>query len=552
MYKLTVVAGPNRGTSYPVQEGETSIGRQAGNTVVLPSAKVSKRHCVLVVSDGKVAVSDQGSSNGTFVNGVLSKSKLMKSGDRISVGEYVLELTDPPVRAPKAAPAIGGLGANVLQFPTSSKTGGMGGLPGMPGQVGGVGAIGNVSGASSTHAHQAPKDLKGRLLWAVDHHVMPYFYALNLKHEWRILVLGAMAVFAVGNLILSVYPLIAQNRTALIREMGRRASFIARQMAEHNAPALAARAETKTDIGSVDTAEGVRVALLTDLDSRILAPGTKLNQYLTSGGEANLAIKAKKAFLEGRENGVVAEVDDSTICAIEPVRILSTQAGRNITVGMAIVSIDTSLATPDIGEMGMTYSETLILTGLLGGIILFILYKLTLKPFSVLNEDMDKVLKGDMPEVTHEFKFEELDQLWDIIGSALQRIPKGGGSGMEGGGYGGPSADELAGPFKMIGGVSKYPVMVCDGERKILYLNSMFEDVSGIRSDNALGQVLSAVARDQSLGEFMNDLFDRAQPGTEGVAEDYDFSGVGYKCHVSCVGTGSNKCYMLAAIKAEG
>ena len=107
-------------------------------------------------------------------------------------------------------------------------------------------------------------------------------------------------------------------------------------------------------------------------------------------------------------------------------RILSTQAGRNITVGMAIVSVDTSLATPDLGEMGMTYSETLIFTGLLGGIILFILYKLTLKPLQVLNEDMDKVLKGDMPEVTHEFKFEELDQLWDIIGSALQRVPKGG------------------------------------------------------------------------------------------------------------------------------
>ena len=32
---------------------------------------------------------------------------------------------------------------------------------------------------------------------------------------------------------------------------------------------------------------------------------------------------------------------------------------------MAIVSIDASLSTPDIGEMGMAYSETLILTGLL-------------------------------------------------------------------------------------------------------------------------------------------------------------------------------------------
>ena len=104
----------------------------------------------------------------------------------------------------------------------------------------------------------------------------------------------------------------------------------------------------------------------------------------------------------------------------------------------------------------------------------------------------------------------------------------------------------------MFGNISKFPVMVCDGERKIMFINSMFEEVSGIRLDNAIGQELSAVARDQSLGPFMNDLFDRAQSGSEGLAEDYDFSGVSYKCHVSCVGSGSGKCYVLAAIKAEG
>ena len=48
------------------------------------------------------------------------------------------------------------------------------------------------------------------------------------------------------------------------------------------------------------------------------------------------------------------------------------------------------------------------------------------------------------------------------------------------------------------------------------------------------------MARDQSLGQFTNDLFDRAMPGTEGVSEDYDFSGVAYRCHASCVGSGIN------------
>ncbi len=37
MYKLMVIAGPNRGTSFEVENGETSIGRQSGNSVVLAS-----------------------------------------------------------------------------------------------------------------------------------------------------------------------------------------------------------------------------------------------------------------------------------------------------------------------------------------------------------------------------------------------------------------------------------------------------------------------------------------------------------------------------------
>ena len=80
---------------------------------------------------------------------------------------------------------------------------------------------------------------------------------------------------------------------------------------------------------------------------------------------------------------------------------------------------------------------------------------------------MDRVLKGDMSQVTREFKFEELDQLWDIINSALQRIPKGGASG-EGMGMGGSSngTDEAAPAMRMLGSVAKFGLVVCDADRR--------------------------------------------------------------------------------------
>ncbi len=546
MFKLTVVAGPNRGASYAVQEGEVSIGRQAGNTVVLQSAKVSKKHCTLVVSNGEVIVQDQGSSNGTFINGTLAKSKKIKPGDRISVGEYVFELSSPPVaRVPKAPPRVSGMG-QVLQFPVVPGAGGMPGAAGLPGVPGG-------SMGSSDLAAAAPQDFKGKLLHALDQSVMPFFYSLNFKHEWRVLLISFFGIFAIGNLVISVYPLIEQNRTNVVREMGKRASFMARQLAEKNGPFLAARAETKTDIGSlIETAEGVRVAVLTDLDNRIIAPPSKLNNYLNVGPEAAFATKARDLFRGGRETGLWKEVDPTIVCAVEPVKIYNPQAGKNIVAGMAIVSIDTTIATPDLGEMGVTYSETLILTSLLGGLLLLILYKLTLKPLQTLNDDMDRALKGELGQVTHEFKFEELNSLWDIINSALQRIPKNGG-GADLGGGGGMTADDLIGPLRMMANVAKFGVAICDGSRKVLYLNSNFEDISGIRGDSSIGQDFAEVARDQSLGMFLGDLMDRASPSTEGAAEDYDFSGVGHKCYAASFGSpGAVKCYLLAFVKAEG
>ena len=109
MYKLTIVAGPNSGSSYVLQEnGSTSIGRHGDNVVVLPSARVSKHHCVLSVSKDEIIVQDQGSSNGTFINGILAKTKTVNLGDRISVGEYVFEISDPKAKTPRRAPDVAG------------------------------------------------------------------------------------------------------------------------------------------------------------------------------------------------------------------------------------------------------------------------------------------------------------------------------------------------------------------------------------------------------------------------------------------------------------
>src|SRR5688572_24324051 len=92
MYKIVVISGPNRGTSYPLQAGEVIVGRQSSSSIALSSSKVSKQHCAIQVQGEDILLRDLGSSNGTFVNGVLTKAKKLKLGDRISIGEFVLEV----------------------------------------------------------------------------------------------------------------------------------------------------------------------------------------------------------------------------------------------------------------------------------------------------------------------------------------------------------------------------------------------------------------------------------------------------------------------------
>jgi PAS domain-containing protein len=554
MFKLAVISGPNQGTVYTLSPGETSIGRQEGNTIVLPSSKISKKHCSFSVSltePTEVTVKDEGSSNGIFVNGGLTKLKKLKPGDRVSVGEYVLELAQvrsaPPKRqAPRAAPR------NPSQF-----TNQFGGIPGVTPQMASQPVV--DLGGGGVNANTPPQDFKDKVFWYIDKYIMPAFYGMTMRSEWRMVCMGFATILIMGNIGLAVYPLMQSNRATVVKETIVRAQFMARQIAEKNAAFLAQGAETKAEIGFDDRVDGVRVARLTDLDNRIIAPGAQLNQYLTSGPEATFALRARNYFREGREEGIAEEVDDSTVVAIEPVKILNPALGKNVVAAMAIVSIDTTLSTPGAGDIGIVYFETLILNGLFAIIIFGILYKITLKPFLVLNEDMDRALKGDLAQITHEYQIEELHSLWEIINSAIQRIQRAAessrGSLSMGVGLGSNSAsmEEFDGPLKMLAGIAKFGFVILDAEKKIVHMNPVFEEMSGIRVDGSVGQDIGSVARDQSLSPFVEDLISRAQLGGEGVSEDYDFSGVGCKVHFAAFGSPSQgvKCYIMAAVRSE-
>jgi hypothetical protein len=70
----------------------TVVGREATCDLYIESFQVSRRHCLLQITDRGLSVKDLDSTNGTFVNGIPLKDGYINDGDRLSLGTYVMTL----------------------------------------------------------------------------------------------------------------------------------------------------------------------------------------------------------------------------------------------------------------------------------------------------------------------------------------------------------------------------------------------------------------------------------------------------------------------------
>ncbi len=81
---------------YPLEdEGVVKIGRLESAQITLDDSSVSRLHAVLELSGGEVEVIDLGSDTGTYVNGERVNKRDLSDGDKLYVGDFVLELLPP-------------------------------------------------------------------------------------------------------------------------------------------------------------------------------------------------------------------------------------------------------------------------------------------------------------------------------------------------------------------------------------------------------------------------------------------------------------------------
>lgn len=93
--KLKVLSGSHAGKEIPVSADKFLIGRSESCQLRPKSDSVSRRHCILVVKEGRVLLQDLKSRNGTYVNDKRlpsDKAKVLKPGDRLKIGKLEFEV----------------------------------------------------------------------------------------------------------------------------------------------------------------------------------------------------------------------------------------------------------------------------------------------------------------------------------------------------------------------------------------------------------------------------------------------------------------------------
>ncbi|MBM4305235.1 MAG: DUF2662 domain-containing protein [Deltaproteobacteria bacterium] len=92
--KLEILEGTSKGDYIALKEGDYTFGRGREAAILLtePEETISRVHFKLMVRDGRIAIKDLNSTNGTKVNGIGIENAELKKGDMISAGKVMLKV----------------------------------------------------------------------------------------------------------------------------------------------------------------------------------------------------------------------------------------------------------------------------------------------------------------------------------------------------------------------------------------------------------------------------------------------------------------------------
>ncbi|NCN41345.1 FHA domain-containing protein, partial [bacterium] len=316
MWIIRFLSGPQAGQIVPLNKNNLLLGRSAKCDIKVNSNGVSKEHLKIDVLGEDLLITDKGSRNGTFLNGVQIRSAKVKSGDHILVHNLTLEVQNVPAQwaqqyqMMQSMPAA--MGGPVPQFgpPQSAAA---------HDQMEGAFASPNDGEEQSEEIPKGYQQFFQRAQKMLDREVLPGIYKLPESLEFKWVLACFMAIFIVLVTSLSTIPLIRILKVSLEEESQQHALTIATTLAKINRPALLQGMESAVSVNMALNRPGVKDAMiLSNLDGQVIAPANKAGTF----PDEPYIHRGRKLNKES-----VHQYDDSTVIAMVPIEFYNSQTG---------------------------------------------------------------------------------------------------------------------------------------------------------------------------------------------------------------------------------
>ncbi len=91
LFKMTMRQGPRPDQAFELYKDVHTVGREAGNDILINDPQVSRHHARLTLQGSAYILEDLGSTNGTFVNGRrVAGPVTLSAGDMVGLGDTVV------------------------------------------------------------------------------------------------------------------------------------------------------------------------------------------------------------------------------------------------------------------------------------------------------------------------------------------------------------------------------------------------------------------------------------------------------------------------------
>ncbi len=544
MWILRFLNGPLAGQVVPLTKHSMLIGRAPNCDVKIVNPNVSKEHTRIEVFDDKIILSDAGSRNGTFLNGVQIRSSKAKSGDKIAIHDIFLEIQKVPenwaaqYRQPykqygaPAAPAYNQGGAAVAYQQVHSQDEQPGYAP--HAQASGSAIADLVQGKVPRWAALAQEYM--------ERVVLPGVYRLPEIFEFKWVLAGLMMVFILAVTALSTLPLIRILKASIEEESQQHAMTIATTLARVNIPALQQGMDSGVNVDIATSRPGVKKAwVLSNIDGNVIAPSSLAGTY----PEAAYVHEGRKLDKES-----VKQVDDNTVMAMVPVRFYNAETGSQAIVAWAVVYYDMSSLAVDNSQVLSLFITTLFISLMLGMVLYYFLYKMVEHPIRSMNVQLDTALKEGHETITVEYQFPAMQLLASNVSSALSRAAGGGEQNASSRTLEHDRNRELSNLVELVG----FAAMAVRAEDLTIgAANQAFETRISMSAAQLVTININELG-DQALKLSIKDLIERLDQNPDEMASnELEFSGLGFQIVGQAI-FGSNKIayYLVVLLPKEG